>query len=114
MNTPTTIERTRPALRLALGGCAALALWFSAVFATTLLVNPPTIVAFGDPDAILRAVAERGGSPVGIGRGFVAARMPSAQATRALVGRGAWAVWPTTSGICVDPDVLRRAFGADA
>lgn len=114
MNTPTTTERTGSALRLALGAFAALALWFLAVFATTLIVNPPTIVAFGNPDAILRAIAEAGGSPVGIGRGFVSARMPSAQATRALMGRGAWAVWPTTSGICVDPEVLRRAFGADA
>ncbi len=114
MNTPTITDRARPALRLALGGGAALAIWFAAVFATTLIVNPPTIVAFGNSESLLRAVAAAGGSPVRIGRGFVAARMPSAQATRALVGRGAWAVWPTTSGICVDPEVLRRAFGDSA
>ncbi|MFO1167675.1 MAG: hypothetical protein U1E19_06085 [Rhodoblastus sp.] len=112
MNTPTITDRLDGALRLACGAALALGLWFAVVFAATLVVNPPTIVAFGDSEAILRSVAANGGAPLRIGRGFVAARMPSAESTRALIGRGAWAVWPTTGGTCVDPEVLRKAFSA--
>jgi len=114
LNTPTITEHLAYTLRLARGAAMALGLWFAAVFAATLVINPPDIVAFGDNDAILRSVAANGGAPLRIGRGFVAARMPSAEATRALIGRGAWAVWPTTGGTCVDPEVLRKAFGANA
>jgi len=113
LNTPTIIERLHDALRLARGAAIALGLWFVAVFSATLVLNPADIVAFGDSEAILQSVAANGGAPLRIGRGFVAARMPSAEATRALIGRGAWAVWPTTGGTCVDPDVLRKAFGAN-
>ena len=113
MSTPTIIERLAYAFRLARGAALALGVWFVAVFAATLVFNPANVVAFGDSDAILRAVAANGGAPLRIGHGFVAARMPSAEATRALIGRGAWAVWPTTGGTCIDPDVLRRAFGAN-
>jgi len=106
-------DRLDGALRLARGAAIALGVWFAVVFAATLIVNPPTIVAFGDSEAILQSVAAAGGAPLSIGRGFVAARMPSAEATRALIGRGAWAVWPGMGGACADPDVLRRAFGAN-
>ena len=94
---------TEPALHRSLplaGIAAALVIWFAGMTLAALVVQPTTVVAFGDP-ARLAGVAAADDAPLlDAGPGFLSIRPSNGATVRNLYAGGAWLVWPVLSAGC--------------
>jgi hypothetical protein len=100
LNTPTIIDRSCGARRIAIGALIALSVWFGGMAVLALIVDPVAVIAFGPADRISQAVVGADASVITMGRGFIVARADAAGLPRRLYAGGAWLVWPALAPSC--------------
>lgn len=88
--------------RVPIGGMlAALALWFAGMSAAVVVVQPETIVVFGEPQQLVRLAAEADAMLLGATSRAVIMRPEARDTVQRLYRGGAWLVWPAFKAGCV-------------